>query len=280
MALINAFLEDLATETQKTLTSPRRLLRFWRRVHAVRAERRARGREAGVVAEDEGKLRRVVALLTENRDMLQARLRALKGVASLQHWLNVSTKEGYGRLDAFGIGRDELFGSTAGNSMAPNAPVSLPHIWGMEYTRLAAVGRQHRFGDGAQYRPGARRWRAVRSADVREHRQHSEPAPSRTGPATRLTAPAWPASFPVDPTRAARGKALFVQHCAPCHETYKTDGVMRTYQLFSFAETGTDPLAAINFELPVLQAGRPVQPFPYAAVTHLEDQDERVSRPG
>ena len=109
-------------------------MRFWRRVRQVRAQRRARGREAGIVAEDEGKLRRVISLLTENRDMLQARLRALKGVASLQHWLNVSTKEGYGRLDAFGIGRDELFGATTANSMPANSPVSFPHIWGIETT--------------------------------------------------------------------------------------------------------------------------------------------------
>ena len=134
MALINAFLSDMAAETQKTLSSPRRLLRFWRRVREIRAARRARGREAGVVAEDESRLRRVIALLTGNRDMLEARVRALKGVASLQHWLNVSTKEGYGRLDAFGIGRDELFGSTTANAMPANAPVSFPHIWGMEYT--------------------------------------------------------------------------------------------------------------------------------------------------
>ena len=30
MALINGFLADLGAETQKTLTSPRRLVRFWR----------------------------------------------------------------------------------------------------------------------------------------------------------------------------------------------------------------------------------------------------------
>jgi hypothetical protein len=278
MALINAFLQDLATETQKTLTSPRRLLRFWRRVHEIRAERRARGREAGVVAEDEGKLRRVVALLTENRDMLQARLRALKGVASLQHWLNVSTKEGYGRLDAFGIGRDELFGSTAGNSMAPNAPVSFPHIWGMEYTGWLQWGANtdsvmernigQALGVGALFDPTTFK-STVNIPNLHRLEQYGYKA----------TAPAWPASFPqVDATKAARGKELFVQHCAPCHETYKTDGVMRTYQLFSFAETGTDPLAAINFEMPVLQADGTVRAFPYAAADLISKIKMRAYR--
>ena len=265
MALINRFLEDLATETQATVTSPRRLMRFWRRVHQVRVERRARGREAGIVAEDEGKLRRVIALLTENRDMLQARLRALKSVASLQHWLNVSTKEGYGRLDAFGIGRDELFGATTGNSMPANSPVSFPHIWGMEYTGWLQWGANtdsvmernigQALGVGALFDPKTFR-STVNIPNLHRLEQYGY----------KTTAPSWPASFPaIDEAKAARGKALFVQHCAPCHERYDTDGVMRTYQLFSLQQTGTDPLAAINFELPVALPDGSISPFPYAA---------------
>jgi hypothetical protein len=265
MALINGFLADLGAETQKTLTSPRRLVRFWHRVHQVRAERRKRGRESGVVAEDEGTLRRVIAMLTSNRDMLQARLRALKGVASLQHWLNVSTKEGYGRLDAFGIGRDELFGATTGNAAAPSAPVSFPHIWGMEYTGWLQWGANtdsvmernigQALGVGALFDPKTFE-SSVNIPNLHRLEQYGY----------KISAPEWPASFPaVDQARASRGKTLFVEHCAPCHETYKTDGVMRTYQLFSFAQTGTDPLAAINFELPVATADGSVKPFPYAA---------------
>ncbi len=265
MALINAFLQDLASETQKTITSPRRLVRFWRRVHQVRAERRARGREAGVVAADEGRLRRLVAMLTNNRDMLQARIRALKGVASLQHWLNVSTKEGYGRLDAFGIGRDELFGGTVANAMPANAPVSFPHIWGMEYTGWLQWGANtdsvmernigQALGVGALFDPKSY-VSTVNIPNLHRLEQYGY----------RITPPEWPASFPaIDSAKAARGKALFVEHCKPCHETYTTDGMMRTYRLFSFTETGTDPLAALNFELPVLQADGAIRPFPYAA---------------
>jgi hypothetical protein len=265
MALINAFLADLATETQKTLTSPRRLVRFWRRVHQVRGARRARGRETGVVAGDESTLRRVLAMLTSNRDLVQARVRALKGVASLQHWLNVSTKEGYGRLDAFGIGRDELFGATAGNSAAPNAPVSFPHVWGMEYTGWLQWGANtdsvmernigQALGVGALFDPKTFE-STVNIPNLHRLEQYGY----------KTTPPEWPASFPaVDAGRAAAGKALFVQHCVPCHETYRTDGAMRTYQLFSFAQTGTDPLAAINFEMPVATADGSVKPFPSAA---------------
>src|SRR5262245_19169940 len=66
MALINAFLTDLATETEKTLVSPRRLVRFWKRVRAVREARRAQGRQADGTAADETALGRIRGLLTSN----------------------------------------------------------------------------------------------------------------------------------------------------------------------------------------------------------------------
>ena len=41
---------------------------------------------------------------------------------------------------------------------------------------------------------------------------------------------------------------------------------MRTYQLFSLDEVGTDPMTAINFERQVMLADGTVQPFPAAAL--------------
>ena len=266
MALINAFLGDMALETEKTLTSPRRLLRFWERVRAVRKARRARGAQADVLAPDERGLRRLLGRLTNHRDLLEARVSAMRSVGALKRSLAVSTAEGYGRLDAFGIGRDELFGRAAANRMPADAPVSFPHIWGLEYTGWLQWGANtdsvmernigQALGVGALFDP--RTFASTLRIDNLHQLEEF---------AYRLTPPVWPSSFPpVDPARAASGKALFVQHCAPCHETYKTDGLMRTYQLFSFTETGTDPLAAINFELPVTQPDGRVRPFPYAAL--------------
>ena len=51
---------------------------------------------------------------------------------------------------------------------------------------------------------------------------------------------------------------------------------MRTYQLFSFAQTGTDPLAAIDFELPVARSDGSVQPFPYAAAALIKKIKNRA----
>jgi processive rubber oxygenase RoxA-like protein len=278
MAMINAFLTDLATETQATLTSPRRLVRFWDRVRTVRAARRARSRETDVVAEDERPLRRIIGLLTKNRDLVQARLTALKTIASLKHSLRISTQEGYGRLDAFGIGRDELFGAIPGNSLPANAPVSFPHIWGMEYTGWLQWGANtnsvmernigQALGVGALVDPNT--YESTLRIDNLHHLEQL---------AYKIEPPHWPASFPaIDRERAEQGKTLFVQNCAPCHQTYGTDGPMRTYQLFSVAETGTDPLTAINFELPVALPDGSVRPFPDAAFDLIENIKARAYR--
>ena len=266
MALINGFLKDLVGETQKTVESPRRLARFWHRVRAVRATRRSRGSETDVIAEDERMVNRVIGIFTKNRELLEAKLEVLKCTPTLQRSLTISTEEGYGRLDAFGIGRDELFGCTAPNSMPADAPVSLPHIWGMEYTGWLQWGANtnsvmernigQALGVGATFVP------STFSSTLRIENLHR-----MEQFAYKLTPPAWPTSFPpVDTTKATRGKALFVQHCVGCHETYTTDGVMRTYQLFPISVVGTDPMAALNFELPVKQSDGTIRPFPYAAL--------------
>jgi hypothetical protein len=266
MALINAFLTDLAQETEKTVVSPPRLVRFWERVRAIRAARRARGGQADAVHPDETGMRRIMALLTTNRGLLEARIAALRNVSTLKRALRLSTAEGYGRLDAFGIGRDELFGAIPGNASPADAPVSLPHVWGMEYTGWLQWGANTdsvmERNIGQALGVGALVDRRTFASTLRIDNLHR-----LEQLAYKLTPPAWPASFPaIDTAKADRGKALFIEHCAPCHETYKTDGLMRTYQLFSFAETGTDPLAAINFELPVVTAQSTVLPFPYAAL--------------
>ncbi|HUK32712.1 MAG TPA: di-heme-cytochrome C peroxidase, partial [Vicinamibacterales bacterium] len=271
MALINAFLKDMATETQNTLQSPRRLARFWHRVHSVRAARRARGSETGVVADDERLVNRAASLFTSNRALLEARLNALKCVPTLVRSIAISTQEGYGRLDAFGIGRDELFGCTPGNSLPADAPVSLPHIWGMEYTGWLQWGANtnsvmernigQALGVGATFAP------STFSSTLRIDNLHR-----MEQLAYKLTPPEWPASFPpVDAGKAARGKALFVQDCAGCHETYTADDAMRTYKLFPLNVVGTDPLAALNFEMPVKQSDGTISPFPYAELGLIEN---------
>ena len=136
MAYINKFLEHMASETEATFKSPHAA----RRASGTACARsgasgaRSRSRDEADVAETRRSRGRVAHLFTSNRGLLEAQVRALRNVPTLKRSLAISTEEGYGRLDAFGIGRDELFGAIGGNSLPADAPVSIPHIWGMEYT--------------------------------------------------------------------------------------------------------------------------------------------------
>ena len=266
MALVNRFLQDMALETERTFGNPRRLERFWSRVRAVRRARRANPPPGSpdTTAPDESMAARIKGLVTQNRGLLEAQVNALRDVPTLKRSLGISTEEGYGRLDAFGIGRDELFGAIGGNSLPADAPVSLPHIWGMQYTGWLQWGANtnsvmernigQALGVGALFDQNFR-------STVRIDNLHT-----LENLAYKITPPAWPASFPpIDTARAQQGRELFAQHCAGCHQTFETDGVMRNYKLFSIAEAGTDPMTALSYERIVKQADGRVRPFPYAA---------------
>jgi RoxA-like, cytochrome c-like len=268
MVLVNKFLQDMALETERTFTNPSRLARFWERVRHVRSARRANppAGTADATAPDETTAERIKGLFTRNRGLLEAQVNGLRNLPALQASLAVSVQEGYGRLDAFGIGRNELFGAIPGNSLQADAPVSLPHIWGMRYTGWLQWGANtnsvmernigQALGVGALF--DATTFRSTVSLDNLHAMEQL---------AYKITPPEWPNSFPsIDAKRAADGRALFAQHCAGCHETYETDGPMRIYKLFSVAEVGTDPLTALSYERLVKQANGQVRPFPYAAL--------------
>ena len=127
---------------------------------------------------------------------------------TLKRSLSISTEEGYGRLDAFGIGRDELFGAIAGNSLPADGPVSIPHIWGLEYTGWLQWGANtnsvmernigQALGVGALFDP------KTFESTVRLDNLHQLETL-----AYKITPPKWPDTFPADrsahaPSAAAR----------------------------------------------------------------------------
>ena len=234
----------------------------------MRRERRgsAAVRDEADVAEDETFAGRVTHLFTSNRGLLEAQVRALRNMPTLKRSLAISTDEGYGRLDAFGIGRDELFGAIGANSLPADAPVSIPHIWGMEYTGWLQWGANTNSvmerNIGQALGVGALFDAKTFESTVRLDNLHQLETL-----AYKIPPPKWPDTFPpIDTARADRGRALFYQNCAGCHETFKTDGRVRTYQLFSLDEVGTDPMTAINFERQVMLADGTILPFPAAAL--------------
>jgi hypothetical protein len=185
----------------------------------------------------------------------------------------LGTEDGYGRNDAFGVGRNELFGAftddafTQGLNVLPaDAPVSFPHLWGMERTSWFQWGVNtnsviernigQALGVGATFQPDKGFTSTVRLDNLHamEELQY------------KLTAPQWPAELlgPIDRAKAERGKAVFDRTCALCHETYKKNGKLNEYQLFALDVVGTDPSTAINFERMVMTAEGP-KPFGTAA---------------
>jgi hypothetical protein len=281
MAFVNRFIVDMIVETQKTVASPRRLRRFWSRVREARAARRrlgASGEAEETPAPDEGLLRRISGMLTANRGLLEGKIAALRAVPTLKAAAAVSTLDGYGRTDAFGVGRNELFGTIALNAMPSDAPVSFPHLWGMEYTGWLQWGANtnsvmernigQSLGVGAVFDP------ATGKSSVRLDNLHR-----LEQLAYKLRSPAWPDGFPpIDRARAERGRARFVEYCAPCHQTWTTDGPMRIYKLFALNEVGTDPNAALNYEKLVKTADGRVLPFPYAALELIKSVKQAAYR--
>ena len=225
-ALINKFLQDLGVETQATLDDAGA-------ARSVLAAREAtRGTPAGprtpTTHGPRALWQRVTRVLTQDRGLLQARVDAMRNdpdaaeIARHQHARRLRPARRVRHRPRRAVRRHRREQPARGRAGELSA-----HL-GHEAHRLAAVGRQHQLGDGAQHRPGARRRRRVRSADVQEHACGSTICIALETLAYRLDAPPWPAFFPpIDQAKAARGQQHFTKYCAGCHETWPTDGQMR-----------------------------------------------------
>ena len=290
MSFINNFVVGMLNETVATIRDPERLPRFVdrrRRVKLVELPQfpivaaedvlTPKGDPDELVDSGRTGVWRVVdsvrGALTTNRGLLESKVAVLRTLRIIQAAMSLGTLDGYGRVDAFGIGRDELFGGftdrdfTKGvNAAAPDAPVSFPHLWGIWQTAWFEWGANtnsviqrnigQALGVGAAFDP-EHGWATTARLD------HLHAMESLS---YRLTPPKWPEDIlgAIDTAKAARGKALFDRTCALCHETYTKVGELNEYQLFPLNVVGTDPNTAINFERSVMTASGP-QPFGTAA---------------
>ena len=290
MAYINIFIKAIVDETSATAHNGERRRRFldrWRRVQLVRLPQDPVVQHAGAPsvpqsteevldAGDPGVVRRVLAglrMAIANRSLLMDKLHGFAAMKLVVQAQPLGTEDGYGRNDAFGIGRNELFGAykdanfTEGLNVLPaDAPVSFPHLWGMERTSWFQWGVStnsviernigQALGVGATMQPDKGYSSTVRLDNLHamENLQY------------KLTTPVWPAELfgAIDQVRAERGKRLFDRSCALCHETYQKSGTLNEYQLFPLDVVGTDPSVAINFERVVMTAEGP-KPFGSAA---------------
>jgi hypothetical protein len=258
MISVPMFVKALITDTTATAKDPARLIRFIKKARAARAKQLANRDAASDSEPGPSDIRQATSEIA-------ARITTLTTLPALMA-ADHGTPEGYGRTDAFGNARNELF---SGDAVPPTAPVSLPHIWGMEHTAWLQWGANTNsviernigqiIGTGA--------WTRGNMSSV-----NVENLGAMEDLAYEIQPPKWPDAFPkIDQAKAASGKELYTQLCASCHEKWETTPTgLRQYQLYTLQEAGTDPNTAVNFEKPVSVPSDGTQDFPVAAFAVIE----------
>jgi len=263
MIRLNDMLGDVKTELDATLKETGRRERFL--VDVVRYKRED---------DDRFPVDRTIADRVQDLKSDLETAQAFKGYIEAMPLLKdmATVANGYGRVDAFGVARNLLFGANEKNRRPQNAPVSLSYIWGLENTAWLQWGANmnsvmernigQSLGVGAVF--NSETFATTSRLDNLNKLEHL---------AYRVAPPAWPEALlgAIDQAKAARGRDVYDRSCANCHEkpfATSSSGLV-TYQLFKLSEVGTSPLAAQNFDETVIVDGKQLR-FAAAAFTILE----------
>jgi mono/diheme cytochrome c family protein len=190
---------------------------------------------------------------------------ALKDPALLAqlHGFLSTTKEGFGRLDALGRGGNLVLATRMGdirNLVSTNAPVSYPHLWGTPSFDWVQW-------NGSISQPLARNIAEALGVQTPITLKSDNPADLFKSDVNlqnlvlleeilkKLEPPRWPADLlgPIDQAKAAKGAALYDQHCASCHESKlnppnEFGKQFLRINMSPLPDIGTDPTTAVNFE--------------------------------
>jgi hypothetical protein len=263
MIRLNDLFGDVKTELEATLKETGRRERFLADVIRYKREDDDRFPSDRTVADR-------VKDLRSDLDTAQAFKGYIEAMPLLKDMATVVN--GYGRVDAFGVARNLLFGGDERNRRPQNAPVSLSYIWGMEDTAWLQWGANmnsvmernigQSLGVGAVFNPDT--FASTSRLDNLNKLEHL---------AYKLSPPSWPTAVfgAADEAKAARGRGVYDRMCANCHEKpfeVSANGLV-SYQLFKLSEVGTSPLAAENFDQIVLVDGKELR-FADAAFSILE----------
>ena len=184
------------------------------------------------------------------------------------NYADLSTRYGYGRLDAFGAILNRVTASFTGiksNARPADAPVSYPFLWNtsqLNWVQWNGSANNH-IGRNVGEVLGVFAHTIVNTtdADIRFDSSANIRNLDRLEQLmARLESPPWTAPLPpIDQTVAAQGKALFTGNCVFCHGIRDDQGQFpRTepnifgaqfieIKMIALDRIGTDPLMALNF---------------------------------
>lgn len=276
MADFTAFQEGLNAALDSTLQDKKRFNRF-----------------ARAVLGKKGEIFEKAALFHQ----LEAHTAWLKGFADRSRPTHAY---GAGRVDAFGVIMNEVFGrdlDVAENVKVPDAPVSYPFLWGTP---------QHDFvqWNGSAFNPFGRNVGEVLGTFGRVNLDITSPEFGKTTARARelfelerlvakLDKPHWPEALlgHIDQASAFRGQMLYTQSrhgeesCVDCHSLTDSTGrypatppednlfgvtFIKTHMI-PLTDIGTDPLMATNFALRRVKTGNvaPILPAPFTNANDL-----------
>jgi hypothetical protein len=250
---INDLFKDMKTELEATIGDAPRMARLAAnliRNHDANDTKLPSPPASGSVAERMKQTRDALSLVKASIDYL----RSMKTISEMALVENGAVENGYGRVDAFGVARNLLFGNDPRNLRPQNAPVSFPHMWGLKTTAWLQWGANinsvmernigQTLGVGARFDENFVTTSRLDNLNLIEKRVY------------KLSPPEWREDLlgPVDRGKADRGKPLYDKLCSNCHEkpfAVSPTGLV-TYQLFRLSEVGTSPVVATNFDRTVI----------------------------
>lgn len=204
------------------------------RLHAAAQEHHTLAADAEALAARLHSVREIPVIAR----MLWDRLQLLRSILG-HHPRVLSTPDGPGRVDAFGVARNRLYPHTP---VPTTAPVSFPHLWGfaqnnwLHYdantTSVMERNLGQALGVGGVFDP------VTFKSTLNPVNIHQLELLAR-----RLEAPAWPAFFPaIDQAKARQGEPLYGRYCAGCHQDPPVQDVCYPLNVM-----WTDSLRAVNF---------------------------------
>jgi mono/diheme cytochrome c family protein len=184
---------------------------------------------------------------------------------------NLSTRYGYGRLDAFGAILNRVTASFTGiqaNARPANAPVSYPFLWNTSqhsWVQWNGSANNH-IGRNVGEVSGVFAHTTVKTPDESERFSSSANIfnlDRLEQLMSRLDSPEWGLPLPsIDEEIATKGKALFARNCVICHGIRDDSGLFPMtdpnpfgarfiqIKMIALKSIGTDPMMAMNFVNP------------------------------